>query len=70
MCYVVQVYVNPSVFKAKGDGKVTITSDRGCSPVRKAKGSATLSLIGKTVGDWRHVACCRANSDILHDLLA
>ena len=28
------------------------------------------SVVGKTVGVWRHVSWCRSISDILHDLLA
>ena len=71
ICYVMQLYLHPSVVRAKSYGKSTVTCYGDCSPVCKTLGSATHSLIvGKTVGVWRHVACCRAISDILHDLLA
>ena len=35
MWYAVQFYVLPSVVRAKSYGKVTVTSDAGCSVVRK-----------------------------------
>ena len=48
MCYVAQFYVYPSVSRAKSYGKVTVACDGSCPPVRKTKGSATLTVVGKT----------------------
>ena len=38
MCYVVQFYMYPSVFRAKSFGKVTVTCDGGCSPFARPRG--------------------------------
>ena len=69
MGYVVHFNTYPSVVGAETYRKVTIPYDRNLLPVCKAERPTTLSVVGETVGVRRHVACCRAISSILHDLL-
>ena len=69
MGYVVHFNAYPSVVGAETYRKVTIPYDKDFLPVCKAERPTTPSVVGETVDVRRHVACCRAISDILHDLL-
>ena len=70
ICYVVQFNVRLPLDRTKRYGKVNAACDRLLFSVPKTYGSTTLLKVGKIVGVWRHVSCCRAISDILNDLIA